>query len=130
MGVEDMPVGRLEGQTIIADGYRGDVFINPSDLVRREFLRLQTQESELTEVLKDISAQPSVTPDGVNIPLYLNIGLVRGIENEVHDSGDGGFPGKNCNCVFIARRWRPLRRGRSPCAPSMWAETRCSPIFR
>jgi len=89
MGVEDMSVGRLEGQTIIADGYRGDVFINPSDLVRREFLRLQTQESKLTEVLKDISAQPSVTPDGVNIPLYLNIGLVRGIENEVHDSGDG-----------------------------------------
>jgi phosphotransferase system enzyme I (PtsP) len=89
MGVEDMPVGRLEGQTIIADGYRGDVLINPSDLVRREFMRLQTQESELTEVLKHVSGQPSVTPDGVNIPLYLNIGLVRDIENEVHDNGDG-----------------------------------------
>jgi phosphotransferase system enzyme I (PtsP) len=89
MGVEDMPVGRLEGQTIIADGYRGDIFINPSELVCREFLRLQTQESELTEVLKDVSEQPSVTPDGVNIPLYLNIGLVRGIENEVHDNCDG-----------------------------------------
>ncbi|MEN8206584.1 MAG: phosphoenolpyruvate--protein phosphotransferase [Pseudomonadota bacterium] len=89
MGVEDMPVGRLEGQAIIADGYRGDVFFNPSALVRKEFLRLQTQESELTEVLKDVAGQPSVTPDGVNIPLYLNIGLVRGIENEVHDNGDG-----------------------------------------
>jgi len=89
MGVEDMPVGRLEGRAIIADGYRGDVFFNPSALVRKEFLRLQTQESELTEVLRDVAGQPSVTPDGVSIPLYLNIGLVRGIENEVHDSGDG-----------------------------------------
>ena len=89
MGVEDMPVGRLEGQTIIADGYRGDVFINPSELVRREFMRLQTQESELTKVLKHVSAQPSVTPDGVNIPLYLNIGLVSSVENELHDNGDG-----------------------------------------
>jgi phosphotransferase system, enzyme I, PtsP len=89
MGAGDMPVGRLEGQTIIADGYRGDVFINPSELVCREFLRLQTEETELTEVLKHVSAQPSVTPDGVNIPLYLNIGLVSSVENEVHDLGDG-----------------------------------------
>jgi phosphotransferase system enzyme I (PtsP) len=89
MGVEDMPVGRLEGQAIIADGYRGDVFVNPSELVREEFLRLQTQESKLTEVLQHVSRQPSVTPDGVNIPLYLNIGLVSGIENEVHANGDG-----------------------------------------
>jgi phosphotransferase system enzyme I (PtsP) len=89
MGAGDMPVGRLEGQTIIADGYRGDVFINPSELVCREFLRLQTEETELTEVLKHVAAQPSVTPDGVNIPLYLNIGLVSSVENEVHDLGDG-----------------------------------------
>jgi phosphotransferase system enzyme I (PtsP) len=89
MGVADMPVGRLDGQMIIADGYRGDVFINPSELVRREYLRLQTEETELTEVLKNISEQPSVTPDGVNIPLYLNIGLLSSVENELHANGDG-----------------------------------------
>ena len=89
MGVADMPVGRLDGQMIIADGYRGDVFINPSKLVRREYRRLQTEETELTEVLKNISEQPSVTPDGVNIPLYLNIGLLSSVENELHANGDG-----------------------------------------
>jgi phosphotransferase system enzyme I (PtsP) len=89
MGVEDMPVGRLEGQAIIADGYRGDVFVNPSALVREEFRRLQGEETQLTEVLQHVSRQPSVTPDGDNIPLYLNIGLVSGVENEVHDNGDG-----------------------------------------
>jgi phosphotransferase system enzyme I (PtsP) len=89
MGVEDMPVGRLEGQGIIADGYRGDVLINPTAVVRKEFLRLQLEESELTEVLKNVSEQLSVTPDGINIPLYLNIGLLSGVENEIHDTGDG-----------------------------------------
>jgi phosphotransferase system, enzyme I, PtsP len=30
MGVEDLPVGRLEGQELIADGYWGRVFVRPS----------------------------------------------------------------------------------------------------
>jgi phosphotransferase system enzyme I (PtsP) len=89
MGVNDMPVSRLEGRTIIADGYRGDVFINPSSLVREEFLLLQTQETELTEVLKNVAGQPSITRDGVPVPLYLNIGLVSGGGTEVHSEGDG-----------------------------------------
>jgi len=89
MGIEDMPVGRLEGQTIIADGYRGDVFINPTPLVREEFLLLQSQETELTETLKKVVGQPSITPDNIAVPLYLNIGLVSGIGQEVHGDGDG-----------------------------------------
>jgi len=89
MGVRDIPVGRLEGRMVIADGYRGSIYINPSALVRKEFERLRSQESELTEKLREISTLPSVTPDGVSIPLYLNIGLVSGVETEVHSDGDG-----------------------------------------
>ncbi len=90
MGVADLPVNRLEGQTMIADGYRGDVYVNPSMLVRKEFLRLQAEESALTEGLKKIAAQPSQTPDGVSMPLYLNTGLVfSDIESPVYSQGDG-----------------------------------------
>jgi phosphotransferase system enzyme I (PtsP) len=89
MGARDIPVGRLEGRMVIADGYRGSIYINPSALVRKEFQRLQSQESELTEKLREISMLPSVTPDEVSIPLYLNIGLVSGVEAEVHSEGDG-----------------------------------------
>ncbi len=89
MGVDDMPVGRLEGQIIIADGYRGDVFVNPSELVLKEFMRLQSQESELSQVLSEVSGQPAVTLDGLTVPLYLNIGLVSGGSTEVHSEGDG-----------------------------------------
>lgn len=89
MGVEGLPVNRLEGQTLIADGYRGDVYVNPSVVVREEFVRLQAEESVLSDGLKEVARQPSVTPDGVSVPLYLNTGLVSGIEPELHSEGDG-----------------------------------------
>ena len=89
MGVQDLPVGRLEGQKIIANGYRGDVYVNPSALVLKEFARLQSEESQLSELLRHVAGEDSVTPDGVTVPLYLNIGLVSGVETEVHAEGDG-----------------------------------------
>ena len=90
MGVANLAVGRLEGQTMITDGYQGDVYVNPSLLVHEEFMRLQVEESRLTEGLKQIAGQPSQTPDGVSVPLYLNIGLVfSDIESSVHGGGDG-----------------------------------------
>jgi len=89
MGTRDMPVGRLEGQLIIADGYRGDVYVNPTPLLREEFEQLRSQESELTETLRQVAGRPSVTPDNVEVPLYLNIGLVSGGSTEVHSEGDG-----------------------------------------
>ena len=90
MGVGDLPVNRMEGQTLIADGYRGDVYVNPSMLVRKEFVRLQAEESALTEGLKKIAGQPSQTPDGVSMPLYLNTGLVLSdIDAPVYSQGDG-----------------------------------------
>jgi len=89
MGVSDLPVARLEGQTMIADGYRGDVFVNPSALLRKEYARLQAEESELTEVLRHVAEKPSVTPDGISIPLYLNTGLVFGTESSSQCKCDG-----------------------------------------
>ena len=89
LGVEDMTVSRLEGQTLIADGYRGDVFVNPSVIVRDEYVRLQDEESELTEGLKKVAGTPSVTPDDVAVPLYINTGLVSEMEPAVHSEGDG-----------------------------------------
>ncbi|MGD2137558.1 MAG: phosphoenolpyruvate--protein phosphotransferase [Gammaproteobacteria bacterium] len=89
MGVEGLPVGRLEGQPLIADGYNGDVFVNPSETLREEYIRLQAEESRLAEVLRHEAGQPSVTPDGVAMPLYLNTGLISDFEPEVHSEGDG-----------------------------------------
>jgi phosphotransferase system enzyme I (PtsP) len=90
MGVEDLPVARLEGQTLIADGYRGEVFVRPSELLRNEFLRLQAEESALISGLREMAHQPSITPDGIFVPLYLNTGLVfSDIETSMQSESDG-----------------------------------------
>ena len=40
MGATDLPVGRIDGRTIIADGYSGRVFISPSEKIITEFKTL------------------------------------------------------------------------------------------
>jgi phosphotransferase system enzyme I (PtsP) len=89
MGVEDLPVSRLEGQDLVVDGYRGDVFVNPTEGVLSEFRRLQQEERDLSSILRKLDSQPAKTPDGVLMPLYINTGLVSGIEPSLYCEGDG-----------------------------------------
>lgn len=90
MGVEGLPVGRMEGQTLIVDGYRGAVFVRPSGPLLDEFQRLQAEEAALTRDLKEMATHPSVTPDGMSVPLYLNTGLVfSDIELSMQSECDG-----------------------------------------
>ncbi len=76
MGVSDLPVGRLEGREVILDGYRGRVYVSPSQTVRREYRRLLREERALSQELQELRRLPSETTDGCHMPLYLNTGLV------------------------------------------------------
>jgi phosphotransferase system enzyme I (PtsP) len=76
MGVTDLPVGRMEGRELILDGYRGRVYPSPPPSVRAEYLRLIDEERELTAELGALRGLPAETTDGVQVPLYLNTGLV------------------------------------------------------
>ncbi len=89
MGVEDLPVGRLEGQKLVVDGYRGIVYVNPNDTVCSEFIRLQHEETRLSAGLKNLRGKESITPDGVTIPLYVNTGLISDIEPSLNAEGSG-----------------------------------------
>ena len=76
MGLDDLPVGQIDGKEIIVDGYRGLVYVSPSKPVRKEYRRLEREEAELSAELKGLQDQPSVTLDGINVPLYVNTGLI------------------------------------------------------
>jgi phosphotransferase system enzyme I (PtsP) len=76
MGVADLPVARMEGRELILDGYRGRVYPSPPPSVRDEYLRLIDEERELTAELGALRGLPAETIDGVQVPLYLNTGLV------------------------------------------------------
>jgi len=89
MGVTELPVGRIDGQTLIADGYSGNVYINPPKRVRVEFERLAREEAALSAELVNLSDQVSVTPDGKKVPLNVNTGLLSDITPSLNSGADG-----------------------------------------
>ena len=81
MGVTDLPVGRIDGRRVIIDGYRGRVYLSPPSSVQREYARLAAEDRALSADLEAERGAPSRTSDGVDIPLYLNTGLVLEASN-------------------------------------------------
>ncbi len=89
MGVDDLPVSRLEGQPLVVDGYQSRVFVRPSVAIRQEFERLQKEEEELSEELLDLIELPAETTDGLVVPLYANTGLLTDITPSLRCGAEG-----------------------------------------
>jgi len=89
LGVDDMRVAWFDGMEIIADGYSGRVFVNAPNEVKKEYRRLQREEQELTEDLKGLRNEDSVTKDGMHVPLYANTGLLSDIKPSIESGADG-----------------------------------------
>jgi phosphotransferase system enzyme I (PtsP) len=79
MGLEDIPIGRLEGRRIVLDGYQGRAYLEPSSTVLSEFERLAREEQEISASLMELRDLPAETPDGTQVPLYVNTGLLADI---------------------------------------------------
>jgi phosphotransferase system, enzyme I, PtsP len=89
MGVGELPVGRLDGRSMIVDGYSGRVYVDPSAPVRREYRRLMREEAELSAGLKSLQNLPAETPDGFKVSLYANTGLLSDINSSLNSGCDG-----------------------------------------
>ncbi|MBI3560282.1 MAG: phosphoenolpyruvate--protein phosphotransferase [Gammaproteobacteria bacterium] len=89
MGAEDLPVHRIDGSVIIADGYNGNVYISPPLRVITEFERLAKEEAALAEDLLRLADVPSQTQDGNTVPLYANTGLLADINPSLSTGADG-----------------------------------------
>jgi len=89
MGIDDLPVGRLDGQELVVDGYQSRLFVRPSAAIRQEFQRLQQEEAELTDELQALIELPSETVDGKRLPLYANTGLLTDITPSLRCGAEG-----------------------------------------
>ncbi len=89
MGIDDLPVARLEGQELVVDGYQARLFVRPSAAIRKEFQRLQRQEVELSNELQELAGLPAETLDGVRVPLYANTGLLTDITPSLRCGAEG-----------------------------------------
>lgn len=89
VGVNDLPVGKVDGCEMIVDGHRGRVYLQPTPTLRDEYLRLASAEAQITAGLEELRNLPAITPDGVRIPLYANTGLLSDIASSRHSGAEG-----------------------------------------
>jgi phosphotransferase system enzyme I (PtsP) len=89
MGAQDLPVGRIDGEEVVVDGYQGRVYIRPSASVIKEFKRLANEEAELSEGLSELRNLPAETVDGRRIPLLANTGLASDLLPSLQSGAEG-----------------------------------------
>ena len=89
MGATDLPVGRIDGAEVIADGYSGRVYLKPPEGLRKEYERLVGEEAALTEELRVLKDLPSETQDGQHIALYVNTGLLADLTPSRQSGAEG-----------------------------------------
>jgi phosphotransferase system enzyme I (PtsP) len=106
MGATDLPVGRIDGAEVVADGYSGRVYISPPEAVRKEYERLVTEEAALTEELLAMKDLPSETQDGQHVALYVNTGLLSDL-TPTRQSGAEGIGLYRTEFPFMVRQRFP-----------------------
>lgn len=89
MGTIDLPLGLLNGQKLIVDGYQGVVFNNPSDELLIQYDNLMRAEQKLQKGLEDLAGLPSITLDGFKMPLLVNTGLAQDITHSLNHGAEG-----------------------------------------
>ena len=89
MGAGEVPIYGLEDQTVIVDGYYGEVFVNPGPLVRDSYGQFMQEEEEFARELEDLRDVASTTRDGHAINLWVNIGLVSEITRSLDRGAEG-----------------------------------------
>ncbi len=89
VGVGNLPVSKLDKVDMIIDGYRGEVYISPSPLIKKEYRRLQREERMISADLEALKGLPATTADGVNMPLYANTGLFADVSASLSSGAEG-----------------------------------------
>ncbi len=89
MGATDLPVARIDGCAVIADGYSGRVFVSPSKKIIKEFQRLIDEEAALSDELMELRDLPAKTEDGIEISLLVNSGLLSDITPSLQSGAEG-----------------------------------------
>ena len=89
MGVDELPINRLNGLPAIVDGYYGQVYVEPSVGLAQEFQRLADEEQQLDNELKALLHLPAETQDKHQITLAVNTGLASDISLSLSVGAEG-----------------------------------------
>jgi phosphotransferase system enzyme I (PtsP) len=89
MGVVDLPYSKVDGIQLIVDGYHGEVFTNPSEIMRKQYAEVVEEERQLSQGLDALRELPCVTLDGHRMPLWVNTGLLADVARAQQRGAEG-----------------------------------------
>ena len=89
MGLVDLPYSKVDGIDMIVDGHRGEVYTNPSDVLRKQFAEVVEEEKQLAQGLDSLRELPCVTLDGHRVPLLVNTGLLADVARAQQRGAEG-----------------------------------------
>ncbi|WP_296246806.1 phosphoenolpyruvate--protein phosphotransferase [Pseudomonas sp. UBA4194] len=89
MGLVDLPYSKVDGIKMIVDGYHGEVYTNPSDILSKQFADVVEEERQLALGLDALRELPCVTLDGHRMPLWVNTGLLADVARAQQRGAEG-----------------------------------------
>ncbi|AOM42292.1 phosphoenolpyruvate--protein phosphotransferase [Xenorhabdus hominickii] len=88
MGADIQPE-LLHNRTLILDGYRGEIFIEPEPLIVKEYQQIIEEEQVLSKLAECEQQQKAELKNGERVRVQLNAGLSLKDEQQIADSIDG-----------------------------------------
>lgn len=89
VGVDNLINQVNDGDMIIIDAGKGDVYVNPSDDVIKEFEKKQEEFIKHEEKIKESLHLEPITTDGKRVLVYSNVGNIEDVKNAVKCYIDG-----------------------------------------
>lgn len=78
-----------DGSFLLVNGYTGEVVVDPSPELTRDYERLLYDDTQKKELLKNLKGKETVTLDGTKIDLYANIGGTNDIAEALFCDAEG-----------------------------------------
>lgn len=88
MGADIQP-SVLHRRTLVVDGYRGELLVDPEPALLKEYRRLISEENELSRLAEDDVDMPAALKSGERVQVMLNAGLSPEHEEKLGSRIDG-----------------------------------------
>ncbi len=85
----DIEPSLLHNRHLILDGYRGEVFIEPENLIIQEYQQIIEEENVISRLAEGTLEQDATLKDGEQVCIYLNAGLSPRYEQQINTGVDG-----------------------------------------
>ena len=82
-------VENVDGKFASVDGYNGNVYVEPTDDVVKEYESKKQEAEEKKRLLQELKGKENITLDGKKIKLYANIGGVADVASALQNDAEG-----------------------------------------